>query len=81
MARMGLKERISRGVFLLDGAMGTQLFARGIEAGKCNDYLNIESPDIILDIQKAYIKAGSDAVLDQHIRCKQNYFSSSRSWR
>ena len=63
MARVSLKERISRGVFLLDGAMGTQLFAHGIEAGKCNDYLNVESPDVILDIQKAYIKAGSDAVL------------------
>ncbi len=63
MARVGLKERISRGVFLLDGAMGTQLFARGIEAGKCNDYLNIESPEVILDVQRAYIKAGSDAIL------------------
>ncbi len=63
MARVGLKERISRGVFLLDGAMGTQLFARGIEAGKCNDCLNIESPEIILDVQKAYMEAGSDAVL------------------
>jgi len=63
MARISLKERISRGVFLLDGAMGTQLFARGVKAGKCSDYLNIESPEIILDIQRAYIKAGSDAVL------------------
>ncbi len=71
MARVGLKGRISRGVFLLDGAMGTQLFARGIKAGKCNDYLNIELPDIILDIQQAYIKAGSDAVLT-------NTFSANR---
>jgi methionine synthase I (cobalamin-dependent) len=63
MARISLKERISRGGFLLDGAMGTQLFARGIEAGKCNDYLNIQSPEIILDVQKAYVEAGSDAVL------------------
>ncbi len=63
MARMRLREKISKGVFLLDGAMGTQLFARGIEAGKCNDYLNIESPDIVLDIQRAYIRAGGDAVL------------------
>lgn len=63
MGRVGLKKRISRGVFLLDGAMGTQLFARGVEAGKCNDYLNVELSEVILDIQKAYIKAGSDAVL------------------
>jgi 5-methyltetrahydrofolate--homocysteine methyltransferase len=39
------------------------LIARGLEAGRCNDYLNIESPDIIFDIHRAYIQAGSDAIL------------------
>ncbi len=29
MPRLSLKERISEGLFLLDGAMGTQLIARG----------------------------------------------------
>jgi 5-methyltetrahydrofolate--homocysteine methyltransferase len=60
---MSLKERISGGIFLLDGAMGTQLIARGIEVGKCNDYLNVESPDVVSDIHRSYFEAGSDAVL------------------
>ncbi len=72
MSRTSLKERISGGVFLLDGAMGTQLIARGmdtsasdrrIEVGKCNDYLNVESPDVVFDIHRSYFEAGSDAVL------------------
>ncbi len=63
MGRLGLKERIKKGLFLLDGAMGTQLIARGIEVGKCNDYLNIDSPDTIAGIHKDYFEAGSDAVL------------------
>jgi methionine synthase I (cobalamin-dependent) len=63
MGRISLKERISKGLLLLDGAMGTQLFARGFEAGTCNDYLNIESPDIILDIHRVYLESGSDAIL------------------
>jgi len=63
MFRPNLRERIKQGVFLLDGAMGTELIARGIEAGTCNDYLNVESPDIILDIHSSYLKAGSDAIL------------------
>ncbi len=63
MPKINLRERIRQGVFLLDGAMGTELFTRGIEAGTCNDYLNIESPDIVLDIHNAYLQAGSDAVL------------------
>lgn len=63
MVRISLKEKINQGLFLLDGAMGTQLIARGLDVGKCNDYLNIESPDIVFDIHKAYFEAGSDAVL------------------
>ncbi len=63
MPRMNLRERISQDLFLLDGAMGTQLIARGIQVGKCNDYLNVESPDVVSDIHRSYFEAGSDAVL------------------
>ncbi len=58
-----MRERIRQGTFLLDGAMGTQLIARGVEAGRCNDYLNIDSPDTIFEIHQSYLQAGSDAVL------------------
>jgi len=63
MPRISLRERISERVFLLDGAMGTQLIARGVQVGKCNDYLNVESPDVVSDIHRSYFEAGSDAVL------------------
>ncbi len=63
MPRINLRERISQDLFLLDGAMGTQLIARGIQVGKCNDYLNVESPDVVSDIHRSYFEAGSDAVL------------------
>ena len=63
MSKISLRERIKRGIFLLDGAMGTELIARDVAVGTCNDYLNIESPDVVFDIHEAYIKAGSDAVL------------------
>ena len=63
MTRPDLKSRIGKGVFLLDGAMGTQLFARGVEPGGCNDAINIESPQVVLEIHSAYLEACSDAVL------------------
>ena len=63
MARVSLRERIKQDLFLLDGAMGTELIARGIDVGKCNDYLNIEQPDVIFDIHHSYFEAGSDAVI------------------
>jgi 5-methyltetrahydrofolate--homocysteine methyltransferase len=63
MNRVDLSKRIKQGPLILDGAMGTQLIARGVEVGKCNDYLNIESPEVVCEIHQAYFKAGSEAVL------------------
>jgi methionine synthase I (cobalamin-dependent) len=63
MAVRDLRARIQKDSFLLDGAMGTQLFARGAEPGKCNDWLNVEAPGMVMEIHRAYFDAGSDAVL------------------
>ncbi len=63
MPETGLLERIKQRVFLLDGAMGTQLIARGVDVGTCNNYLNIESPDIVSDVHRAYLQAGSDSIV------------------
>ena len=63
MSKKSLEQKLADGVFFLDGAMGTQLIAGGIEAGVCNEMLNVESPEIILEIHRSYFQAGSDAVL------------------
>jgi methionine synthase I (cobalamin-dependent) len=63
MAKVSLREKVKDGLFLLDGAMGTQLIARGIELGRCGDYLNIEQPNTIFEIHQSYFQAGSGAVL------------------
>jgi methionine synthase I (cobalamin-dependent) len=58
-----LKDRLRKGLFLLDGAMGTQLIGLGIEPGKCSELLNFESPGLVLRIHSSYLNAGSDAIL------------------
>ena len=64
MTRPDLKNRLQQqGIFLLDGAMGTQLFARGVAPGTCSDTISLESPEIVRDIHQAYLAAGSDAVI------------------
>ncbi len=63
MSRMPLKQRLQQDVFFLDGAMGTQLFERGAPAGGCNEWLVIDHPAIVLDVHRAYLAAGSTAVL------------------
>lgn len=62
MARKNFKDLLNS-LIILDGAMGTELFARGAEVGVCNDYLNIQSPEMVKAVHTDYLKAGSDAVL------------------
>lgn len=62
MAKLKLSERIKEGVFFLDGAMGTQLDARGVDKGRCPDYLSVTNPQAIKEVHKAYLQAGSDAI-------------------
>jgi 5-methyltetrahydrofolate--homocysteine methyltransferase len=58
-----LKKRLREGLFLLDGAMGTQLISQGADPAKCNEMINLESPGLILRIHSSYLDAGSDAVI------------------
>jgi methionine synthase I (cobalamin-dependent)/5,10-methylenetetrahydrofolate reductase len=57
-----LLERLASGPLLCDGAMGTQLFARGIGFEQCFDYLNLSQPELVQQIHAAYIDAGSDLI-------------------
>lgn len=47
---------------LLDGAMGTMLQKRGLKLGEIPEELNITSPEIIEEIHRLYIEAGSDII-------------------
>ena len=50
-------------VLLVDGAMGTELFDRGLGAGDAPETWNVEFPDRVRAVHDDYIAAGSDIVL------------------
>jgi 5-methyltetrahydrofolate--homocysteine methyltransferase len=52
-----------RGVLLVDGAMGTELFARGLESGGAPELWNVEHPDRVRAVHADYVAAGSDIIL------------------
>ncbi len=55
---------LQQGSFLLlDGAMGTMLQAAGLPAGMSPEEFCLERPDILQDIHRAYVQAGSDIIL------------------
>ena len=63
MPRISLKQRLTQDLFILDGAMGTELMAAGANPTQGNDYLNIEAPDIVETVHASYLAAGSDAAI------------------
>ncbi|HEX7024520.1 MAG TPA: bifunctional homocysteine S-methyltransferase/methylenetetrahydrofolate reductase [Gemmatimonadales bacterium] len=56
-----LRELIGDGrTHVVDGAMGTVLYGRGVFLNVCYDELNLRQPDLIRDIHRAYVKAGAE---------------------
>lgn len=53
---------LDRKYVMLDGAMGTMLQKKGLKLGGIPEAMNIESPDIIKEIHKEYVQAGSDVI-------------------
>lgn len=51
------------GTIVADGAMGTMLFANGLQFGDPPEVWNLAHPDVIRRIQRAYIEAGSQILL------------------
>lgn len=62
MSAGNLLEELGRRPLLADGAMGTQLQTAGLEAGGCGEAWNLDAPDKVLAIQRAYVEAGSDCL-------------------
>jgi 5-methyltetrahydrofolate--homocysteine methyltransferase len=48
---------------LFDGAMGSLLIARGLKAGEAPERWNLERPEVIRDVHRAYFEVGASVVL------------------
>src|ERR1700742_514928 len=49
-------------VYVFDGAIGTMLYSRGVYINRCYDELNLTGADLVLGIQREYLKAGTDII-------------------
>ena len=57
------KKLTEPGIIIMDGATGTQLQKLGLPAGKAPELWNLENPEAVKKHYRAYIEAGSDAIL------------------
>ena len=48
---------------LMDGATGTELYRRGMPNGVCTEQWVLEHPQALLEIQRAYVEAGSQVLI------------------
>ncbi|HET6947023.1 MAG TPA: homocysteine S-methyltransferase family protein, partial [bacterium] len=54
--------RLEQGVLLADGAMGTQLYARGVPFDQCFDELNLTAPELVRGIHLDYLESGAELI-------------------
>ncbi len=58
-----LGELIADGrVHVVDGAMGTMLYGRGMFLNVCYDELNLRQPDLVREIHREYVRAGAELI-------------------
>ena len=62
---LDLRQRLARSPaepVLLDGGLGTELIAMGLEQGRAPEWWVIEHPERIEGVHRAYVEAGSDVI-------------------
>ena len=62
MTKQEFRELIEHGPVILDGAMGTGLMKAGMPVDACTEEWALAHPEAVIDIQKAYVEAGTQIV-------------------
>ena len=62
MTKQEFQNRMAKGPLILDGATGSNLLKAGMPRGTCTEQWIVEHPDPLIQLQKAYVEAGSDVI-------------------
>ena len=63
MTREEFRELTKKGPVILDGATGTNLQKAGMPVGVCPEKWILDHPDVMVDLQERYVKAGTQILL------------------
>ena len=55
-------EALASGPLVVDGAMGSQLFERGVLHNACLEELNLSRPELIRRVHEDYVRAGANVI-------------------
>lgn len=62
MDRKVFLNRVQAEILLFDGAIGTQLQARGLNTGELPERWNLENPDAVMAVHREYVEAGAAVI-------------------
>ena len=60
MTKQEFLDLVEKGPVILDGATGTNLQEAGMKMGVCPEQWILENPQVIIDLQRKYVEAGSN---------------------
>lgn len=73
MPPQSILEKMRDAPVVFDGAMGTEIYARGVFINRCFDEICLTQPDLIRSIHEGYVAAGADVI-------ETNTFGANRIW-
>jgi len=62
VTKQEFQDLVKKGTVLLDGATGSNLMEAGMPRGVCTEQWVYENPQPLIELQKAYMEAGSQIV-------------------
>lgn len=71
MKKGEFRKLIDERIILLDGATGSNMQKSGMPTGVCPEQWILQHPDIFIELQKGYIKAGSDILYAPTFTCNR----------
>lgn len=75
MKKAVLQTLLNRGPVFLDGATGSNLMKAGRPAGSCAETWILEHPQVLCQLQKSYVAAGSQILLAPTFTANRHYLS------
>lgn len=71
MDRLEFRALFHKKIMILDGATGTNLMAAGMPMGVCPEKYILEHPQVMIDLQKSYLDAGTDILYAPTFTCNR----------
>ena len=71
MTREEFKTYVEKGIVILDGATGSMLQKHGMPAGVCPEEWILNNKDVLVNVQKEYIEAGSNIIYAPTFTCNR----------